>query len=275
QDRLIKENAIFIPHASLITYLGVEAVEKFKVPYYGNKNILRFESDRKIERVWLKNSGLKVPKLFDNPKDIDRAVIVKFHGARGGKGYFLAKNEKDFKQKIKLHPGEKDYVIQEYIVGVPMFIHYFYSTLTDELEVMGFDKRYESNVDSLGRISARDQMALPKVDPSYVIVGNIPVVVRESFLPRIINMGRGVIKESRKITKGGLWGPFCLETVMTPDEEIFVFEISARIVAGTNPYIDGSPYTWLKYNEPMSTGRRIAREIKIAIKENRLDKVLG
>ena len=39
QDRLIKENAIFIPHASLITYLGVEAVEKFKVPYYGNKNI--------------------------------------------------------------------------------------------------------------------------------------------------------------------------------------------------------------------------------------------
>ena len=275
QDRLIKENAIFIPHASLITYLGVEAVEKFKVPYYGNKNILRFESDRKIERVWLKNSGLKVPKLFENPKDIDRAVIVKFHGARGGKGYFLAKNEKDFKQKIKLHPGEKDYVIQEYIVGVPMFIHYFYSTLTDELEIMGFDKRYESNVDSLGRVSARDQMALPKVDPSYVIVGNLPVVVRESFLPRIIDMGRKVINQSRKIVKGGLWGPFCLETIMTPEEEIRVFEISARIVAGTNPYIDGSPYTWLRYNEPMSTGRRIAREIKIAIKENKLNKILG
>ena len=53
---------------------------------------------------------------------------------------------------------------------------------------MGFDKRYESNVDSLGRISARDQIALPKeqVDPSYVIVGNMPVVVRESFLPRYI-----------------------------------------------------------------------------------------
>ena len=275
QDRLIRENAIFIPHASLITYLGVEAVEKFKVPYYGNKNILRFESDRKIERVWLKNSGLKVPHLFENPKDIDRAVIVKFHGARGGKGYFLAKNEKDFKQKIKLHPGDRDYVIQEYIVGVPMFMHYFYSTLTDELEIMGFDKRYESNVDSLGRVSARDQMALPKVDPSYVIVGNLPVVVRESFLPRIINMGRDVIKESRKIVKGGLWGPFCLEAIMTPDEEIFVFEISARIVAGTNPYIDGSPYTWLRYNEPMSTGRRIAREIKTAIKENELGKVLG
>ena len=275
QDKLIKRNAIFIPHASLIAYFGIDKVESFKVPYYGNKNILRFESDRRIERKWLKKSGLKLPRIFENPQDIDRAVIVKFHGAQGGRGYFLAKNERDFKQKIRLHPGEKEYVIQEYIVGVPMFIHYFYSPLTNELEIMGFDIRYESNVDSLGRVSARDQMALPKIDPSYVIVGNIPVVIRESFLPRVIEMGERVIKESRKLTKNGLWGPFCLETILTPDEEIRVFEISARIVAGTNPYVDGSPYTWLKYNEPMSTGRRIAREIKIAIKKNKLGIVLG
>ncbi len=275
QDELIKKNSIFIPHASLIAYLGIDAVEKFRVPYYGNKNILRYEANRKIEREWLKKSKLKVPKIFDSPKDIDRAVIVKFHGAKGGKGYFLAKNERDFKQKIKLHPEDEDYVIQEYIIVVPMFMHYFYSPLTNELEVMGFDKRYESNVDSLGRITARDQMVLPKVDPSYVIVGNIPVVVRESFLPRIMEMGEDVIKESRKMVKRGLWGPFCLESIMTPEEEIYVFEISARIVAGTNPYIDGSPYTWLKYNEPMSTGRRIAREIKMAIKQGKLNKILG
>ena len=274
QDKLIKKNVIFIPHASLITYLGVDTVEKFKVPYYGNKNILRHEADRNIERTWLKNSKLKVPKIFNNPKDIDRAVIVKFHGAKGGKGYFLAKSEKDLKQKIKNFP-EEDYVIQEYIDGVPMFIHYFYSPLTDELEIMGFDIRYESNVDSLGRVSARDQMALPKIDPSYVIVGNIPVVIRESFLPRIIQMGENVIKESKNIVKGGLWGPFCLEVILTPNEEIRVFEISARIVAGTNPYVDGSPYTALKYNEPMSTGRRIAREIKTAIKKGQLNKILG
>lgn len=274
QDKLIKKNAIFVPHASLITYLGYEKVEKFKLPYYGNKKILRYESDRNIERQWLKAAGLKTPNIFKSAKEIDRSVIVKFHGAKGGKGYFLAKSEKDFIQKIKAHPKE-DYVMQEYILGVPMFIHYFYSPLTDELEIMGFDKRYESNVDSLGRISARDQMALAKVDPSYVIVGNIPIVVRESFLPRIIEMGEKVIKQSKKIVPRGLWGPFCLETIMTPEEEIYTFEISARIVAGTNPYVYGSPYTWLKYNEPMSTGRRIAREIKTAIKKNRLKEVLG
>ncbi len=275
QDQLVKEKVIIIPHASFISYLGIDNIEKLKIPYFGNKKILRWESDRSMERKWLLKSGLKLPKIFKNPKDIDRSVIVKFHGARGGKGYFIAKNPKDFKRKIKRYPDEKDYVIQEYILGVHMYIHYFHSPLTNETEVMGFDKRYESNVDSLGRISARDQMALAKVDPSYVIVGNIPVVVRESFLPKIIKMGEDVVKESKNIAPPGLFGPFCLETVFTPDEEIYTFEISARIVAGTNPYIHGSPYSWLRYNEPMSTGRRIAREIKLAIKQKRLKNVLG
>ena len=275
QDKLIKRNAILIPHASLIAYLGTEEVERFKVMYYGNKKILEWESDRDKEKVWLKRAGLKLPVIFKRPEDIDRPVIVKFHGAGGGKGYFLAKNVKDFQQKIKLHP-KKGYVIQEYILGVHMYAHYFHSPLTGETELMGFDKRYESNVDSLGRISARDQMALPeeKVDPSYVIVGNMPVVVRESFLPQYLEMGENVVKESKKIVPKGLFGPFCLETILTPDEQIYCFEISARIVAGTNPYVHGSPYTWLRYKEPMSTGRRIAREIKLAIKQNKLKEIL-
>jgi len=275
QDQLIKENAILIPHASFIAYMGFERIENLRVPYFGNKKILKWESDRSLERKWLKKAGVKLPKIFKKPEDIDRPVIIKFHGAGGGKGYFLAKNYKDFQKKIKLHEGKK-YSIQEYILGVPMYAHYFHSPLTGETELMGFDKRYESNVDSLGRISARDQMALPEeqVDPSYVIVGNIPVVVRESYLTRYITKGENVIKESKKIAKPGLFGPFCLETIMTPDGDIVTFEISARIVAGTNPYVNGSPYTWLRYDEPMSTGRRIAREIKLAIEQNKLKKVL-
>ena len=274
QDQLIKKNAIIIPHGSFVTYMGYEEVEKLRVNYYGNKRILKWESDRILERQWLVNSGFKVPILFKSPKDIDRLVIVKFMGAEGGKGYFLAKDEKDFNKKIKPYKLRR-YVIQEYIIGVPLFIHYFYSSLTNEIEIMGMDIRYESNVDSLGRISARDQIVLPKIDPSYVIVGNIPVVVRESFLPRLIEMGKSVVAASKKLAPPGLFGPFCLETILTPEEEIHVFEISARIVAGTNPFINGSPYTWLKYNKPMSTGRRIAIEIKNAIKTNQMKRILG
>jgi 5-formaminoimidazole-4-carboxamide-1-(beta)-D-ribofuranosyl 5'-monophosphate synthetase len=56
--------------------------------------------------------------------------------------------------------------------------------------------------------------------------------------------------------------------------EIKVFEFSGRIVAGTNIYVYGSPYSYLYWSEPMSTGRRIAREIRLAIERSALDKVL-
>ncbi len=274
QETLQKKNAIIIPHGSFITYMGYEVVEELNIMYFGNKEILKWESDRHLEREWLKQSGCKLPMVFKNSHEIDRLVIIKFMGAGGGKGYFLARDEKDFKRKIKPYPG-REHVIQEYIIGVPLFVHFFYSPLTKEIEFMGCDIRYESNVDSLGRISARDQIVLPNIDPSYVIVGNIPVVVRESFLSRLIELGESVVRESMKLAPPGLFGPFCLETILTPEEDIYVFEISARIVAGTNPYVYGSPYTWLKYDEPMSTGRRIACEIKTAIKTKSLEKVLG
>ncbi|PIS04458.1 5-formaminoimidazole-4-carboxamide-1-(beta)-D-ribofuranosyl 5'-monophosphate synthetase, partial [Candidatus Peregrinibacteria bacterium CG10_big_fil_rev_8_21_14_0_10_44_7] len=47
--------------------------------------------------------------------------------------------------------------------------------------------------------------------------------------------------------------PFCLEAILDPKLNFYVFEISARIVAGTNPFTNGSPYTWLRYDVPMST----------------------
>lgn len=274
--RLRAENAVIIPHGSFISFLGHKAVEKLTIPYYGNKKILKWESDRNLERKWLERSGLKVPRIFPNPKKIDRPVIVKFHGAGGGKEYFIANSEKDFKERLKRARARTGapYVIQEYVVGVPIYAHYFFSPLTDELEIMGFDKRYESNVDSLGRIAARDQLSL-ELESSYVIVGNIPIVVRESYLQKFFSMGQAVVRESRKIAPPGLFGPFCLETIVTPSEEIYVFEISARIVAGTNPYIQGSPYSWLSYNEPMSTGRRIAREIKTALATGQLKRIIS
>ncbi len=272
EQQLIDKHAVVIPHGSFIAHMGIDETERMRARYYGNKAILRWESDRSMEREWLTKARIDIPHIFDDPARIDRPVIVKFHGAGGGKGYFLAKSPADFAQKIESHPGKK-YQIQEYIIGVPIYIHYFFSRLTGELEIMGFDKRYESNVDSIGRISARDQMALASVDPSYVVVGNSPLVIRESLLPKAIEMGESVVEASRGIAPPGLFGPFCLEGVLTPEQRFVIFEISARIVAGTNPYVQGSPYTALRYDEPMSTGRRIARDIKEAIAQGRLDLV--
>jgi 5-formaminoimidazole-4-carboxamide-1-(beta)-D-ribofuranosyl 5'-monophosphate synthetase len=244
--------------------------------YFGTKEILEWESNRTMERKWLQAAGLKLPHVFATPEEIAKPVIVKFHGAGGGFGYFIAKSPEQFYEvKNRKYPEQNDFALQEYIVGVPIYAHYFQSALTGDLEIMSFDKRYESNADSIGRIRAEDQLAA-NIHTSYTIVGNIPVVIRESLLPAFFTMGERVVEESKKLGAGkGLFGPFCLECIVTRKLEIFVFEISARIVAGTNPFTMGSPYSWLKYDEPMSTGRRIAREIKFAIEQRKLAKILG
>ena len=277
ERELLEKKVIIVPHGSFVAHLGVERVESMKVPYYGNKAVLRWESDRSLERKWLQKTNLKVPRVYKDPDDIDKPVIVKFHGAKGGKGYFLAKDSRDFWEKaqkagINSKDDLKGVQIQEYILGVPIYPHYFYSKLNGELELMSVDRRYETNVDGIGRISAKDQLELD-FENSYVVVGNIPIVLRESLLMEVMEMGERTVKAAEEIM-GGLWGPFCLETILTDEMEFVVFEISARIVAGTNPFVNGSPYTWLRYDFPMSTGRRIAREIKQAIEEDRLDDIL-
>lgn len=277
EQQLIDKNALLIPHGSFVSYIGHERMKDIRAMHYGTKGILEWEANRSMERKWLLDAGLQLPRVFSKPEEIDCAVIVKFHGAKGGSGYFIANSPEEFYERIKEYPEEekkKDYAIQEYVVGVPLYVHYFYSRLTGELEIMSFDKRYESNADSIGRIAAKDQMHVG-IRTSYTITGNIPLVVRESMLPMFFEIGQQVVDSSRDLVEGGLYGPFCLEGIIDTHLNFKVFEISARIVAGTNPFVYGSPYTWLRYNEPMSTGRRLARDIKNAIEGGQLEKVLG
>lgn len=274
EDKLKDKNIILIPHGSFVAYLGSEKNKKLKLPYYGNKEVLDWEGDRSMQREWLTHARINLPKQFEDLENVDYPVIVKTYGAAGGKGYFYARDRQDFLKKVKSLETE-DFIIQEYIVGVTLYIHYFHSPLTGELEIMSMDRRYETNVDSLGRIPLHGQQGID-LEPSYVVVGNSPLILRESLLPEAYAMGESVIRSSKElIDKKGLWGPFCLETVITEDQRFVAMEISCRIVAGTNIYPHGSPYSWLSYDEPMSTGRRIAREIKTAIEKKKLDLILN
>lgn len=272
EKELIRENVILIPHGSFVAYLGMDENRNMKVPYYGNKKVLDIESDRMKQRGWMEKAGIPMPRRFKKGSEIDAPVMVKSFGAAGGHGYFFAKNKTEFAQKIKKFK-EKRYIIQEYIIGVPLYIHYFYSPLTGILEILSIDKRYESNVDSLGRIPSHNQKGL-SIEPSFVVVGNSPLVLRESLLAEAFEMGERVIAASKKLIPGGMWGPFCLETIITPEQEFAIMEISCRIVAGTNLFINGSPYAALYWDKDVSTGRRIAMEIKEAINSNQLSKIL-
>lgn len=271
---LKKLNVIIIPHGSFVAYLGDDYDKKLTLPHYGNKKVLEWEGDRLKQSEWLNKAGLFTPKLINHPSLINQLVIVKLYGAKGGSGYFLAQSEDEFKLKIKKFKGEK-YIIQEYMVGTPVYLQYFYSRIKKQIELMGIDRRYETNIDGLARIPGKFEKKL-NFDPTFTVIGNFPLVIRESLLPEVYNMGERVIEVSKKlIPPKGLYGPFCLETIITKNQKFYCIEISCRIVAGTNLFINGSPYTDLAYSEPMSTGRRIAREINEAIKLNRLTDILN
>lgn len=282
QQKLRQTNTILIPHGSFNAYIGPEKLrDELRIPLFGNRELLRWETDREKQKAWLQRAGLALPKTYTDPKDIGTLVIAKFPGARGGKGYFLANSPESFHQKardmIKRGHLKRDDLrsihLQEYIIGVNVYPSYFRSPLSGEVELLGIDKRYESTADSIGRIPLKEQLQIA-LNPTYTIIGNIPIVLRESLLPEILRMGESVVKISEEIAPPGIIGPFCLETIITDDLDIFTFEISARIVAGSNVGIGTSPYTYLKYGEGMYMGRRIAREIKTAIENNELNKVV-
>nr|AIE93649.1 5-formaminoimidazole-4-carboxamide-1-(beta)-D-ribofuranosyl 5'-monophosphate synthetase (purP) [uncultured marine thaumarchaeote AD1000_39_D02] len=278
QDKLKQQDAILIPHGTLIAQMSSEEIESINTPVFGNKWILRWESDREMKEKLMREAALPMPKPVTDPKDIEKLVIVKRQGAAGGKGYFMAANEEDYNTKRNQLISEgvisKDETlyIQEYAAGVLAYLQFFYSPLTNELEFFGVDQRHESDIEGLGRIPSEQQLKSKKV-PSFNVIGNSPLVLRESLLDEVYTMAENFVKASAKLVPPGMNGPFCIEGVYDENAQFSAFEFSARIVAGTNIFMNGSPYTTLIFDEPMSMGRRIAREIKQADAKNQLKSI--
>jgi 5-formaminoimidazole-4-carboxamide-1-(beta)-D-ribofuranosyl 5'-monophosphate synthetase len=279
QQHLRKTNSIIIPHGTMIAYMSREEIEKITIPFFGNKWIIKWEADRNLKQQLMNEALLTTPRYVESKDNIERLCIVKLHGAAGGRGYFLAWNRQSFEEAAKklidqgVITNEDDLYIQEYANGVPTYLQFFYSPVTKILEFMGVDRRYESDVDGMGRIPAKQQLGI-ELQPSYNVIGNIPLVLRESLLEEVYAMGERFVKTARRLVPPGMTGPFCIEGVYDREGKFTTFEFSARIVAGTNLYLDGSPYSGLIFDKPMSMGRRIAHEIKIASKLGKINDIL-
>lgn len=277
-SKLTENNAIMVPHGTLISQMSPQEIESIKVPIFGNKWILKWESDRNMKERLMLEAKLHVPRSVSSPTQICNLAIAKRHGAAGGKGYFLTTSEEDYKRKRDnlvaqgLIKGDDDLYLQEYAFGVSAYLQYFYSPIDDKLEFFGVDRRYESDIDGLGRIPAPQQIEIDKI-PSFNVVGNSPLVLRESLLDEVYSMGERFVEAAKRLVVPGMNGPFCLEGVYDENGKFTSFEFSARIVAGTNMYVDGSPYSTFIYNEPMSMGRRIAREVKVAKEKGQISKI--
>lgn len=289
QQQLRDLNAVFVHSRYFWVYCDFNEVENnFKVPIYGTRELVRKEErDEDLNQYFLlKEGNVPVPMQFDVPQDIDRLVIVKTNEADRGyeRAFFLVNSYDEYKIKSseKLAAGEiteeglASAVIEEFIVGPQINLNFFYSPLTDELELLGTDTRRQTNLDGLLRLTAPEQMEVLKyIQPKYIENGHQTVTMKESLLGQAYKAGEGFVEATKKHYAPGIIGPFALQGAFTagpPKEEFKVFDVSMRIPG--SPGIMYTPYTNYLYGESISTGQRMARELKLALEQDRLNELL-
>ena len=221
-----------MPHGSFVAYLSLDDHKKMTIPYFGNKAVLDWEASRELQRQWLTRAGLKVPRQFRTGAEIDRPVIVKLYGAQGGKGYMFLRDAQDFEARAGAPQGS--YILQEYIIGVPFYIHYFYSPLQASSRSCRWTGATKRTSIRSGRIPAPAQEGMD-IEPVLRRRRQLAALAARVDAGRSHRMGEDVVRVSQEICRPkGLFGAFCIETIITPDAQFYIMEISARIVAGTN-----------------------------------------
>ncbi|VUT26701.1 MAG: 5-formaminoimidazole-4-carboxamide-1-(beta)-D-ribofuranosyl 5'-monophosphate synthetase [Candidatus Methanolliviera sp. GoM_oil] len=286
--RLQEMNTIFIHSRYFWVYFNFTEIEtKFRVPIFGNRGLLKTEERdvRPNQYDFLKNADIRMPKQFSDPKDIDRLTIVKTSEAYRGyeRAFFFASSYDDYVKKSKellernvfTEESLKNGVIEEYVLGAQVNFNYFYSSLNDELEIMGTDMRRQTNLDGLLRLPATQQIeVLNHTEPKYIETGHVTCTVKESLLEKGFDAGERFVKAVKNFPPGMI-GPFALQGAITPGppkEEFVVFDVSMRIPG--SPGTMFTPYSGYLYGQSISCGDRIAMEIKRAVKTERLREVV-
>ena len=293
-QRWMRENSvIFIPNRSFTSYVDLKEIEEnFRVPMFGSRNMLRMEErEEKRSYYWLlEKAGLPYPEKIEDPRDINELVIVKLHHAvkKLERGFFTAASYKEYREKSEelIRQGvitEEDLEkarIERYIIGPVFNFDFFYSPLEKEatpIELLGVDWRFETSLDGHVRLPAPQQMSLPphQILPEYTVCGHNSATIRESLLEKVFILAEKFVEASKEHYPPGIIGPFTLQTCVDKDLNFYIYDVAPRIGGGTNVHVwMGHPYGNALWRKNMSTGRRIAMEIKRAAEEERLDEIV-
>ena len=285
QKKLRNTNTIIVPHRSLIAYLGYDILEnKLKVPIFGNRALFQAEERhyKKNQYYLLKKAGIKHPKIFKNPKFINKPAIVKVQekGRKLERAFFTVSSYSDFKNKSedKIKKGiisKKDLnqsIIEELVIGTYLNFNYFYTPISNQVDFIGIERRLQTNIHDFNALPARQQLEI-NIEPQNIEVGHTPASIRESLLDQIFEMGDKFVRAVKKEYPPGIIGPFSLQSVITKDLEMIVYDVSLRVPG--NPILaTTSPYTKYQYGTTFGVGKRIAMEIKKAVEEDRLDEII-
>ncbi|MHA1754905.1 MAG: formate--phosphoribosylaminoimidazolecarboxamide ligase family protein [Candidatus Odinarchaeia archaeon] len=294
QDMIRKNSILWVANRSFVTYCGIDEVENnFKVPYIGSRNLLRIE-EREEEKnyYWLcEKANLPTPKQV-SPDQIDKLTIVKLHHAKMKleRGFFTCASTKEFEEKsqslidqgvITKEDLEKAR-IEEYAIGPVFNFNFFYSPVSAEIgeepvELLGIDWRFESSLDGFVRIPAEQQLTLPESQkyPIMTVVGHNNCTIRESLLRNVFPLAEKFVKVTQEYYPPGIIGAFTIQTVITSDMKPVIYDIATRVGGGTNVHMwFGAPYANVLWRARMSSGRRTALEVKRAVENDMLEKIV-
>ncbi|MCL7474701.1 MAG: formate--phosphoribosylaminoimidazolecarboxamide ligase family protein [Methanosarcinales archaeon] len=293
QQNLIDNNVLFIPNRSFTSYCGIDAVENdFRVPLVGSRNLLRSEErGEEHDYYWLLDkANLPYPEKLDDPQDIDELVMVKLPHAvkKLERGFFSAasyaeyveKSEALLSQNVITQDALDNARIERYIIGPVFNLDFFYSPLEEELsplELLGIDWRFETSLDGHVRLPAPQQMTLKphQITPEYTVCGHNSATLRESLLEEAFEMAEKYVAATQKYYDPGIIGPFCLQTCVDKDLNFHIYDVAPRVGGGTNVHMSvGHPYGNTVWRVPMSSGRRLAMEIRNAIEMDKLDMIV-
>lgn len=285
QKTLRDTNTIVIPHRSLTVYLGYKTLENsFKVPIFGNRKLFRAEerTAKKNQYHLLEKAKIKFPKLFKDPKSINKPCIVKVQEMKRPleRAFFTVSSYKDYKEKseAKIKQGlisRKDLEkssIEELAIGTYMNFNFFHTPISKQVDFIGIERRLQTNVHDYNALPAKQQLDID-IDLQNIEVGHMPASIRESLLEKVIKMGDKFVAAVKKEYSPGIIGPFSLQSVITKDLEMIVYDVSLRVPG--NPIVaTTSPYTKYQFGKTFGVGRRIAMEIRRAQEEDRLDEIV-
>jgi 5-formaminoimidazole-4-carboxamide-1-(beta)-D-ribofuranosyl 5'-monophosphate synthetase len=281
QEKLRQSNTIMVAHRAFTAYLGYDNIENnLTVPVFGNRLLLRAEERTAPRNQYylLEKAGIRHPKLYHKPLDIDGPAMVKVQEAtrKLERAFFIVSSYEDYEKKSnqKIEQGlvrREDLdraTIEQYVPGTYFNLNYFVSPLTDETEFLGIERRLQTNIHDIASLSARQQMEID-IPIQNIEVGHTPASIRESLLEKVFEMGDSIAIAVRKEYPPGIIGPISLQSVVTVDLDFVVYDVSLR-VPGNPIMATTSPYAKYYYGHTMGVGRRIAMEIKHAIEKTKL-----
>jgi 5-formaminoimidazole-4-carboxamide-1-(beta)-D-ribofuranosyl 5'-monophosphate synthetase len=283
--RLNELSTVFVPNRSFSVYTGYENIEeKFTVPLIGNRYMLRTEERNtpRNQHYLLQKADILTPKIFRSPNEIDRLVIAKVPEKERAieRAFFYASTPEEFektaaervKQGIITEEALQDSIIEEYVIGAKFNANLFWSPLTDEIDLLGFDRRLQTDLDGALDLPASEQLEL-KIPTQNIEIGHMGATMRESQIEKIFTAAERFVNTCKKEYPPGMIGLFALQGAVTKNLKFYVFDVSPR-VPGCPCVEPTSPYMKYKYGVEVGPGRRVAMEIKCAAKEGRLAEVV-